>query len=253
MHNTGWRAMKSRAGGIVIDQGVHDADLMHYFLGDVESVYAQTDIFTRSRRREGISPGLAPFYDHRVEDAFTGQEVVEIDLEDSAFAVIRFVSGAIGHYAISDASHGHAAGVDTVHGSLGTMIMPRSRSGRGPELRLDGREGPVSGNALLEMVPDWELDDITAAFFDGKQRMSAYQMPFNEVDSKLIAIEYQEFADAIETGRRPEVDGEAGMRALGLIYAMLESGLASKPVRMADLLGGTVRDYQREIDEAAEI
>ena len=253
MHNTGWRALKSRAGSMIIEQGVHDADLMLYFLGDVDTVYAQTDLFTRRRRREGMSPVLAAYYAHRVEDEFPGEDVVEIDQEDSAFAVLRFASGAIGHYAISNASHGHGVGMDTVHGSLGTMIMPRSRSGHGAELRLEGHETPVSGDALLKLVPDWELDDITAAFFDGRRRMSSYQMPFTEIDSKLIAIEYQEFADAIETRRRPEVDGEAGMKALGLTYAILESGLAGEPVRMADILEGAVADYQQEINEAAGI
>ena len=49
MHDTGWRALKSRAGSIIIEQGVHEADLLIYFLGDVESVSAQTGLFTPNR------------------------------------------------------------------------------------------------------------------------------------------------------------------------------------------------------------
>ena len=253
MHDTGWRALKSRAGSIIIEQGVHDADLMLYFMGDVESVYAETDIFTKIRRRAGIARTLQPFYAHRVEDQFAGEDVVDINQVDSAFAVIRFKSGVIGHYAISNASHGYANGIDTLHGSLGVMIMPSSRSGRGPELRIEGCDKPLLGDELLELVPDWELDDITALFFDNRHRLSSYQMPFSDVDSRIIAIEYREFAAAIESSCKPEVDGEAGMKALGLTYAFLESGLCGNPVRMDDLINGTISSYQDEINQEFKI
>jgi len=250
MHNTGWRAMKSRAGSIIIEQGVHDADLMNFFLGDIESVYAETGLFSRTRKRIGMSPNLAKFYSHRVEDAFAGQQTVELDQEDSAFAVLRFASGAIGNFAMSNASHGHSVGVDTIHGSLGTMVPPPSRSGKTPLIRLEGREQPLTGEEMLSLVPDWELDDITAPFWGGRRRMAAYEMPFAQIDASLIAVEYQELAVAVTTGRPVEVGPEVGMKALGLAYAALESGMSHRPVRMADILEGTVEGYQREVNAA---
>ncbi len=250
MHDTGWRAMKSRAGSIIIEQGVHDGDLMNYFLGDIESVYAETGLFTKTRKRMGISPALAKFYSHRVEDAFAGQETVDLDQEDTAFAVLRFASGAIGNFVMSNASHGHSVGVDTIHGSAGTMLPPPSRSGKSPVIKLEGREEPLTGAEMLSLVPDWELDDITAPFWDGKRRMSSYEMPFAQIDASLIAIEYQELAEAITKGRPVEVGAEMGMKALGLAYATLESGMSRKPVRVADVLEGAVEGYQREVNAA---
>ncbi len=250
MHNTGWRALKSRAGSFIIEQGVHDADLMIYFLGDVETVYAETGLFTRTRKRAPMSPGLARFYGHRVEDQFPGQHAVQIDQEDSAFAVLRFASGAIGHFSMSNASHGHAVSVDTIHGSSGTLLPPPSRSGKSPVIKLEGREQPFTGEEALSLVPEWELDDITSTFWGGKRRMPSYEMSFTEIDRKLIAIEYQELAEAI-TGNSPvEVGPEMGMKALALAYATLESGMARKPVSMADMLEGAVEGYQRDVNVA---
>jgi predicted dehydrogenase len=250
MHNTGWRALKSRAGSYIIEQGVHDADLMIYFLGDVESVYAETGLFTRTRKRAPMSPGLARFYGHRVEDQFAGQDAVQIDQEDSAFSVLRFASGVIGHFAMSNASHGHSVGIDTIHGSMGTLLPPQSRSGKSPVIKLEGRDEPLTGEEALSLAPDWELDDITSAFWGGKRRMPFYEMSFAEIDRKLIAIEYQELAEAITGGKPVEVGPEMGMKALALAYATLESGASHKPVNMADVLEGEIEGYQREVNAA---
>ncbi|MBI4306219.1 MAG: Gfo/Idh/MocA family oxidoreductase [Chloroflexi bacterium] len=250
MHNTGWRALKSRAGSMIIEQGVHDADLMIYFMGDIQTVYAETGLFARIRRRSGMNANLARFYEHRVEEEFAGQDTIELDQEDSAFAVMRFASGAVGHYAISNASHGHAVGVDTIHGAAGTMIPPRSRTGQSPAVKLEGAVQPLTGEEMLSLVPDWELNDITAPFWGGVRRMASYDMPFDEIDRKLIAIEYAELARAITGGAPVEVGPETGIKALGLAYATLESGMTRQPVRMADILEGSVEGYQAEVNAA---
>lgn len=250
MHNTGWRALKSRAGSMIIEQGVHDADLMIYFMGDIQTVYAETGLFAKTRKRSGMSANLSKFYGHRVEDEFAGQDTVQIDQEDSAFAVLRFASGAVGHYAISNASHGHSVGVDTIHGSAGTMIPPRSRTGESPVVKLEGREQPLTGDEMLSLVPDWELNEITAQFWGAQRRMASYEMPFEEIDRKLIAIEYAELALAITDGAPVEVDPDTGMKAVGLAYATLESGMGHQTVRMADVLEGSVEGYQAEVNTA---
>jgi len=253
MHNTGWRALKARAGSMVIEQGVHDADLLVYFLGDIETVYAETGLFQKIRKRAAMSPNLARFYGHRVEDEFAGQEVVEQDQEDTALASLRFVSGAAGQFGITNAAIGHGVRNDTVHGSGGTLILPGSRSGESPQIRYEGRDKPVTGDELLKLVPDFELDDNTAPFWDGKRRLSSYDMPFELIDRKVIAVEYQDFARSVLDGLEPEVGSEMGAKALGVIYSMLESGHARQPVRVADVISGKIHAYQDEIDQSAGI
>jgi predicted dehydrogenase len=253
MHNTGWRALKSRAGSIIIEQGVHEADLLLYFLGDVETVYAQTGLFTKNRTRGAVSPNLAGFYGHRVEDQFLDQDVVAMDQEDTAIGVLKFASGVIGQLSISNASHGYSAGMNSIHGSSGTILLPSSRTGRPPQVFIEGSEAPLSGEQLLELVPNWELDEFTATMFDGDRRMSSYEVSFDEIDRVLIAVEMQEFANSISNGVKVEVDAAEGMKALGIAYGLLESGASRMPVKMSEILDGSVDCYQREIDESAGI
>ena len=249
MHDTAWRGLKSR-GGFLIDGGVHDSDLLIYFMGDVETIYAVTGLFAPLRKRQGINPDLNPFYEHRTEDIFAGQSEVEIDQEDTAFAVLRFASGAIGAYVSSNASRGYSAGINSVHGSAGTVQLPHSRSGIGPKVHFEDRDEPVEGDELLAMVPDWELDDITAPFWDGKRRLSSYKRHFPTTDRKILGLEYLELARAIETGSSVEVGPDLGMEALAVSYGTLESGMSGEPVRMSQLLEGEVEAYQAEINEA---
>ena len=248
MHNTGWRALKARGGSYILEQGVHISDLVLYFMGDVDTVFASTGVFQRLRKRAGMNRNLAAFYGHRVEDEFLGQEVVEQDAEDTALGAVRFKSGAAGQLTMTNASLGYGMGVSTIHGSAGTMVLPPSRSGRSPEIRLEGSEKPITGDELLPLVPDWSLDDITAPFWDGARRMGSYSMPFEQIDRVLIAVEMYDFARAIEEGREPEVDGIVGMKALGLAYALLESGACGDAVSIDAVLENRVNKYQSEIN-----
>lgn len=250
MHNTGWRARKSRAGSHILENAVHDCDLLIYFLGDVDSIYAETDVCFKTRRRAGVAGQLAQFYRHRVEDDFVGRDEVDVDTEDTAFGVVRFKSGVIGQLTFTAASVGHSVGANSVHGSNGTLVLPPSRSGKGPELRLAGRNEPIKGDELLALVPGFQLDDMTVAFWDGRRRMSSYEMPFDQIDAKLVAIEYQDFAESVATGRAPEVGAVEAMKALSLAYGLLESGKLRKPVKHADVMSGAIAGYQSEIGAA---
>ncbi len=254
MHDTGWRALKSRAGSVIIEQGVHEADLLIYFLGDVESLDARTGLFAPVRVREGMSGQIAQFYSHRVEDAFANQETVEIDQEDTAISVLKFASGAIGQLTITNASIGYGTGINTIHGTKGTMQMPPTRTGIPATIHLEGRAEPLNQQEMLDLVPHWHLDETTASFFGGATRMGSYNVGFEAIDRILVAIEMQELATAIESGNRNvEVDAEVGMKALAVSYGILESGYSGQPVSLSDIMDGSVADYQAEIDRDAGI
>lgn len=248
MHNTGWRALKSRAGSIIIEQGVHEADLLIYLLGNVKQVYSATGLFTPRRTRQEMNPALRRFYGHRVEDEFENEQTVEIDQEDTALAVLKFEAGPIGQFTVTNASHGYSAGLNSIHGNRGTILLPASRTGRPPVVNLEGREGPLSNDEMLEAVPNWSLDATTAAFFGNRTRMASYELDFETIDRVLVAIELQELAEAIESGNPVEVGPDEGMQALGVVYGVLESGLSGSEVAVKDVIAGSVDAYQRPID-----
>ena len=201
-----------------------------------------------------MSGQIAQFYSHRVEDAFANQETVEIDQEDTAISVLNFASGAIGQLTITNASIGYGTGINTIHGSAGTMQMPPTRTGIPPSVFVESAQEPLSEQQMLDLVPDWELDDVTAKFFGGNSRMGAYDVGFEAIDRILVAIEMAELASAIESNTRSvEVDAEVGMKALAVSYGILESGNSGKPVSLADIMDGSVAEYQSEIDREAGI
>jgi hypothetical protein len=106
----------------------------------------------------------------------------------------------------------------------------------------------VSGDSVLELVPDWRLDPITAALF-GSERPASYDFDFATTDRKLLAVEYAELANCVRTGTQPEVDGTAGREAVALMCALFESQVAGRPVSMEEVRSGQVDAYQREIDQ----
>lgn len=250
MHSTVWRTKKEQAGGMVLDAGVHNADMLLYLMGGADTVYAESSIFERERTLRPMSevaPGLANMYDHRVEDGYSPGDTVEQTARDSAFGVIRFKSGAIGQIAMSDTSHGQPLGVSTITGSKGTMYRPRSRSGESPRIVLtDGTE--ITGDALLDLVPDWKLDDATSILWDGARRISGYEMEFTAIDSKILAYQYIDMVRAVDEGGQPEVGPQEGMDALALAYALIESGVKGAPVTVEDVAEGRVSEFQDEVD-----
>ena len=131
--NTSWRAFKSRGGGFIFEQGVHNADLLLYYLGDADHVFAETEVFEKTLRRRGMSSDMQPFYDHRVDDVLSDADSIEADAIDTGVAVVRFRSGAICQLTMSRTSPAQPTSMATAHGSLGTMLMSAPPDGRGAD------------------------------------------------------------------------------------------------------------------------
>ena len=64
-----------------------------------------------------------------------------------------------------------------------------------------------------------------------------------------FGLELLEFMLAINGGREMETSGQEGLRDLACSMAVLESSASGCAVRLADVLAGSIDDYQREINE----
>ena len=251
-HTTAWRHIKLR-GGYLLDYGVHDTDLFGFFMGEVDSVYAETRLWETSRyttERTQLGP-MAKFYAHRVKEDIERARTVETTSEDMALGLIRFKSGAIGHYTKTIAAPGQSTAADIIYCDEGSLKLPGSRSGRPTQVTMMGAERPLAARDVLGLVPGFELDDITAAFFRGRRRLSSYNMPYEKTDRKFIAMGLQDLAQAIAKGREPQVTGEAGLKAVALVYAMLESGHRKQAVSFDDIVEDRVNAYQQEVNHHA--
>lgn len=254
MHSTVWRAKKNLAGGMVMDAGVHNADMLLYLMGPADTVFAETATYETQRELRDMSSvahNLADMYRHRVESGGKTGDIIEQDAVDTVFSLIKFKSGAIGQLCLTDVSHGETIGQSSIHGSNGTLLRTSSRSGKPPIIRRPNGE-EIVGNDLLSLVPDWRLDEVTATLWDS-DRLGSYDLDWRDIDKKIVAIEYADLARAISSNSSPEVGPLEGMAALALSYGVMESGLSRQPVSLSDVIDGTVSQFQNEIDETAGI
>ena len=236
-----WRHDKYR-GGIVIDGGVHNADLMLYYLGDVRDIYARTRLWETTRYR-GNRIGVGDFYEPwygEVPDQITSTS------EDMFVSVVQFASGAYANWTQFYAGHGRGFSQKVIYGQKGSLTCGGIRNGASPVLHLDGG-GEISGEGLLELAPDYQLDPITKRLY-GATRPASFQMPFPAADRKLLAIEYHEFARCVLEGRPPEVSGQVARRALGICYAGLESGVLGRPVTVDEVEAELAGVYEADIN-----
>ena len=64
-----------------------------------------------------------------------------------------------------------------------------------------------------------------------------------------IAIELKYFADAINSGSQPEVDGLEGYRSQAICMAVYESGYFGRSVTIEEIENLSLEGYQKEIND----
>jgi predicted dehydrogenase len=228
---TPWRHLK-RSCGIAIDMGVHYADILEYLLGPLETIAGLGAVIDAERK--GADGTMYP-----------------ADAEDLTVGIGRYASGAMATMILSVAGRGEGNFTRVVYGTKGSLSIPGDRTGQPLRLslRVNGEDRIVPDDELLALAPDFRLDDTTAALFGG-ERVASYELSWADTDANLLAIEYDDFAEAILSDRQPEVDGAFGLRSLAISYGFLESDRLGRFVTVDELLTSDTLPYQREIEEA---
>ncbi len=245
---TVWRHQKNQSG-VLLDVGVHFSDILEFYLGPVQTVYAQSRLHEPIRYNPAAGPaGRSTSNPSGVYGKWQKQMPAQFaaTAEDASYATILFENGAVCQYIEDHAAHGQGVWTRQIHGSAGSLELPSDRSGQLITLHKDGES--ICDESLLDLVPDFHVEPITAALFGG-DRLWGYEFPFPVTDRKLLAAEYGEFGLAIEDGGSIEVDAAQGARSVALTYAMLESNVAGRALTMDEVLSEKVDAYQLEIDE----
>lgn len=230
---TPWRHLKQR-GGIIFDMGVHYTDILEFFLGPMTDVFAMNAVVDTER-------------------VDTDGKAHPADAEDLSVGTARFANGAIANWMLSMAGRGEGHFTRMIYGTQGSLAIPHDRSGKPLSLTLrhDGKDEVIPAESILDLVPEFKLDSVTAALFGG-ERLSQYEMEWAQIDGNLLAIEQADFIDAIKNNRQPEVDGVQGLRSLALMFGFLEAEYAKRAVNVDEILSGDMRSYEASLEDTGE-
>lgn len=212
--NTPWRHQAAEAGGISLDLGVHFFDQIRHVCGEIESVSAQTAVLEPVRVRVDASGQVV--------------ERIACDADDTFLAAIRTRAGVVGQLFASWAGHGGPTLVDQ-----GTVY-------HGTRVRAAGDQVTFDDGAAASLA------ELYAA--QAPAARQAIEFPLGLTND--FALSQLDWLAAIRDGRRPETDGEAGLRDLAAAWAILESARARCEVAVEDVTTGRLREAQRPLDAA---
>jgi predicted dehydrogenase len=233
-----WRHLRE-AGSIALDMGVHYTDIFAYYLGELEHVSGASFIAEPLRVLGAGTPPVTG-----IEEVSPG--VIRATGDDSLVAIYETAAGVSIQLAYIPSGPGRQWTQRSVHGSRGSMSVPRDRTGEPVVVQLGDRT--LSGAELRRELGGFRLEGVTAAFFGAEG--TEYELPFAEVDSATIAIELDDFASAVAERRAPEVDGLGGLVAVAAVWAVAESQERGESVRIADVAAGTLSAAQDSLDQA---
>ena len=215
-----WRFDKLLGGGgPVLDAGAHFCDTMRYLWGECDTVYGSVRRFAQGTFRKG-------------------EEQVADTREDTFTALLNFRNGVTGTWTVINRAMPAPMNNVIYYGSEGAL-SDRGNPFHGPRLsatltRRDGHE-----YRLADLYEQY----LNALPPDERERL----FPFGLTDG--FALEVCDFLFSIRDGRQPETDGEAGLHAKAIAYAIYESAAANQVMRVADIEDGKQAVYQQPIDE----
>ena len=175
-----WRGTWALDGGVLANQASHHLDLLEWMMGDVESVYARATT-----------------------------ALVDIEAEDTAVAILRFRSGALG---VVEAT---------------TAARPRDLEG---SLSILGEKAAVeiSGFAVNE-VRHWNFENPDEEDLTAKENFSVKPQSVYGFGHQAY---YDHVVDCIRNNKHQLIDGLEGRRSLELINAIYESIETDREVKM---------------------
>lgn len=177
-----WRGTWAMDGGALLNQGVHYVDLLRWCMGPLAEV-----------------------------TALCATQTHEIEVEDTALAIVRFASGAVGTIGATTAAYPGFPQRLEITGTEGTVTVEDGRLVRSA-LRGDADED--AGTARPPGSAHGAAADPAA------------------LDAAIHAAQLADLLAAADEGREPAVSGQDGRDALEIVLAVYESSRTGRPVRL---------------------
>jgi UDP-N-acetyl-2-amino-2-deoxyglucuronate dehydrogenase len=194
----GWRGTWALdGGGVLINQAIHSIDLLQWLMGPVVEVIAYTGLLAHER----------------------------IEVEDTAVAILKFASGALGTIVATTAAYPGLTARIAVHGDRGSAVIDDD------ELRYfhvagDGQEGAAYGGGENQAKKVMERYGATEYGPGAGSDPGSLSMAHRD--------QLRDFVDAVREGRNPSIDVEEGRKPLAIISAIYESARTGRAVRIQE-------------------
>jgi len=191
-----WRgSWKTEGGGVLVNQSPHQLDILLWYMGEVDEVY-----------------GIWRNFNHPY-----------IEVEDTAVAIVKFKSGAIGNIIVSNSQKPGLYGKVQIHGENGASVG----------VQTDGGAMFIAGRSGVAEPPVNDLWTIPGEEEHLKEWIAQDTEIFNNCDPTVCYIQYQieDFLKAIENKTDPLVTGEDGRRTVELFTAIYRSSRDNKPIK----------------------
>jgi UDP-N-acetyl-2-amino-2-deoxyglucuronate dehydrogenase len=191
-----WRGKwQTEGGGVLVNQSPHQLDILLWYMGDIDEVY-------------GIWRNLNHPY---------------IEVEDTALAIVKFKSGAIGNILVSNSQKPGIYGKIHVHGENGASVG----------VQTDGGAMFIAGMTGITEPPVNDLWTIPGEENMLKTWIKQDTEFFNNCDPTVYFMKCQieDFINAIKDDREPAVSGEAGRKTVELFTAIYRSTRDNQPVK----------------------
>ncbi len=166
-----WRATwELDGGGALMNQGVHGIDLLLYLMGDVKRL-----------------------------SAYARRLVRNIEVEDTAVAIVEFVNGAVG----------------VIEGT--TSVTP----GYGCDIEISGDNGTIKLKG--DKIAVWDVKGEEGAEVEGEGDKGTAADPLAGLTATGHTQHIADLVLAIREGREPEIPGTEARRAVEVIKAIYRS------------------------------
>ncbi|RLI04828.1 gfo/Idh/MocA family oxidoreductase [Candidatus Bathyarchaeota archaeon] len=209
---TAWRHKKLFAGGgATVDMGVHLFHTLRYLCGEIDEVSSIVETLEKERFRKDDEGNIVESVKPNVDDTFLG--------------LFKFRTSVVGQWFFSWAGHGEE------------IFIPRT---------IYGTKGCIKADMLI--LDNGEKLDIKE-LFEKKASSEIKEKFFPYGIRDPMALETLEFLRAIREKREMETSGREGLRDLATSFALIESSLMKKAVKVDDVESGKIASYEEEINE----
>jgi UDP-N-acetyl-2-amino-2-deoxyglucuronate dehydrogenase len=191
-----WRGTwRNEGGGVLVNQAPHQIDIFLWFMGEVEEVY-------------GIWRNLNHPY---------------IEVDDTAVAIVKFKSGALGNILVSNSQKPGIYGKVQVHGENGASVG----------VQTDGGAMFIAGMTGVSEPPVNDLWTIPGEEHLLQEWIKQDREAFSSCDPTIRYMQYQieDFINAIGNGTEPAVTGEDGRRTVEFFSSIYRSTRDKMPVK----------------------